>query len=315
MSPDVGIAVAAATVLVYTTVGGLLADAWTDLLQGIVLSIGLLVVAFLVVSAAGGPGAAFAQVEPAHWQWRAPGESTIEVLNRWAIPILGSITAQELISRVVACRTPEVARRAAWAASVFYLAIGILPVGLGLVASTMPLAVADPEHVLPTLAATHLPPLGYVLFVGALVSAILSTVDSCLLVSGSLISHNLVVPRLPSISEEGKLRAARIGVIGSGLAAWYLALASGSVLGLVEEASGFGSAGILVLVIFGLWGRFGGQAAALAALVGGVGVWIPAHFVYELPYDYLASVAAAFGGYLAVGTLERAKAPKAAPAG
>jgi Na+/proline symporter len=315
MSPDVGIAVAAATVLVYTTAGGLLADAWTDLLQGIVLSIGLLVVAFLVVSAAGGPGAAFAQVEPAHWQWRAPGESTIEVLNRWAIPILGSITAQELISRVVACRTPEVARRAAWAASVFYLAIGILPVGLGLVASTMPLAVADPEHVLPTLAATHLPPLGYVLFVGALVSAILSTVDSCLLVSGSLISHNLVVPRLPSISEEGKLRAARIGVIGSGLAAWYLALASGSVLGLVEEASGFGSAGILVLVIFGLWGRFGGQAAALAALIGGVGVWIPAHFVYELPYDYLASVAAAFGGYLAVGTLERAKAPKAAPAG
>jgi Na+/proline symporter len=315
MSPDVGIAVAAATVLVYTTAGGLLADAWTDLLQGIVLSIGLLVVAFFVVSAAGGPGAAFAQVEPAHWQWRAPGESTIEVLNRWAIPILGSITAQELISRVVACRTPEVARRAAWAASVFYLAIGILPVGLGLVASTMPLAVADPEHVLPTLAATHLPPHGYVLFVGALVSAILSTVDSCLLVSGSLISHNLVVPRLPSISEEGKLRAARIGVIGSGLAAWYLALASGSVLGLVEEASGFGSAGILVLVIFGLWGRFGGQAAALAALIGGVGVWIPAHFVYELPYDYLASVAAAFGGYLAVGTLERAKAPKAAPAG
>jgi SSS family solute:Na+ symporter len=306
MSAELGIAVAAVTVLVYTTVGGLLADAWTDLLQGIVLSVGLVVVSVLVVNGAGGLGVALAQVEPSHWRWRAPGESIVEVLNRWAIPILGSITAQELVARIVACRSPQVAQRAAWSASVFYLAIGVLPVGLGLVASTMPVAVADPEHVLPVLAATHLPTVGYVLFVGALVSAILSTVDSCLLVSGSLISHNLVVPRLPRISEAGRLRAARLGVIGSGLAAWYLALSSDSVLGLVEEASGFGSAGILALVIFALWGRgFGGPAAALAALVGGVVVWIAGHFVYELPYDYLASVAAAFGGYVLVAALER----------
>ena len=306
MSAELGIAVAAVTVLVYTTVGGLLADAWTDLVQGIVLSVGLVVVSVLVVNGAGGLGVALAQVEPSHWRWRAPGESIVEVLNRWAIPILGSITAQELVARIVACRSPQVAQRAAWSASVFYLAIGVLPVGLGLVASTMPVAVADPEHVLPVLAATHLPTVGYVLFVGALVSAILSTVDSCLLVSGSLISHNLVVPRLPRISEAGRLRAARLGVIGSGLAAWYLALSSDSVLGLVEEASGFGSAGILALVIFALWGRgFGGPAAALAALVGGVVVWIAGHFVHELPYDYLASVAAAFGGYVLVAALER----------
>ena len=152
---------------------------------------------------------------------------------------------------------------------------------------------ADAEHVLPALAATHLPQIGYVLFVGALVSAILSTVDSCLLVSGSLISHNLVVPRMPAISERGKLVAARVGVVGSGLAAWYLALASDSVLGLVEEASGFGSSGILVLLVFALWSTFGGALAALAALSSGVLVWIAAHFVYALPYDYLASIGAA----------------------
>jgi Na+/proline symporter len=196
---------------------------------------------------------------------------------------------------------------------VAYLAVGILPVGMGLVATQVPLAVADPEHVLPALAAAHLPAIGYVLFVGALVSAILSTVDSCLLVSGSLISHNLVVPHMPSISEQGKLLAARLGVIGSGLAAWYLALASDSVMGLVEEASGFGSAGILVLVIFSLWSRFGGPIAALASLTSGVVVWVLAHVVYALPYDYLASVAAAFGAYFIVGGLEPRR--MTAPAG
>ena len=220
------------------------------------LALGLIVVTVLVVNGLGGVGPAFSEIESSHWAWRAPGETTIEVLNRWAIPILGSITAQELISRIVACRSPQVAQRAAWMASLTYLSVGVLPVALGLMATQVNLNVVDAEHVLPELAATHLPTFGYVLFVGALVSAILSTVNSCLLVAGSMISHNLVVPHLPSITERGKLLAARIGVMGSGLAAWYLALSSNSVLGLVEEASGFGSAGILVLMLFALWSPF-----------------------------------------------------------
>ncbi len=305
MSASVAIAVATVTVLVYTIFGGLLADAWTDLLQGIVLAVGLAVVTVLVVNGLGGVGPAFSQIEASHWEWRAPGETAIEVANRWAIPILGSITAQELISRIVACRSPQVAQRAAWMASVAYLSIGVLPVALGLMATQVNLNVVDAEHVLPELAATHLPTFGYVLFVGALVSAILSTVNSCLLVAGSMISHNLVVPHLPGITERGKLLAARLGVMGSGLAAWYLALSSNSVLGLVEEASGFGSAGILVLMLFALWSPFGGALAAMSALVSGVAVWVGAHFVYALPYDYLASVGAAFGAYFLVGLLER----------
>ena len=307
MSASVGIAVATLTVLVYTIFGGLLADAWTDLLQGIVLAVGLVVVTVLVVNGLGGVGPALSQVESSHWAWRAPGESAIEVMNRWAVPILGSITAQELISRIVACRSPQVAQRAAWMASVTYLSVGILPVALGLMATQVPMQLTDPEHVLPELAASHLPRFGYVLFVGALVSAILSTVNSCLLVAGSLISHNLVVPHLPSIGERGKLLAARIGVMGAGLAAWYLALTSESVLGLVEEASGFGSAGILVLMVFSLWSPFGGAWAAMSALLAGVGVWVAAHFVYVLPYDYLASIGAALGAYVLVGLLERVR--------
>jgi solute:Na+ symporter, SSS family len=305
LSASTGIAMAVGTVLVYTMFGGLLADAWTDLIQGIVLAVGLLVLTAAVVWGLGGPAVALANVDPARWAWTAPGEPTIEVVNRWAIPILGSITAQELVARVVACRSPQVAQRSAWMAAFGYLAIGVLPVGLGLMATQVTLYVPDAEHVLPALASIHLSQAGYVLFIGALVSAILSTVNSCLLVAGSLISHNLVVPRLPSITEPGKLAAARIGVLCCGLVAWWLALTSDSVLGLVEEASGFGSAGILVLLIFALKGRFGGPAAAAAGLLAGIAVWVLAHFVYALPWDYLASVGAAFAAYFAVAVVER----------
>lgn len=311
LSVETGIAVAALTVLVYTTMGGLLADAWTDLVQGLVLGAGLIVLATAVVDDLGGIAPALAGVDPARWSWRAPGESPIEVLNRWAIPVLGSLTAQELVARVIACRSPQVAQRSAWVASGLYLGVGVLPVLLGLVATQLPLRVPDAEHVLPALADAHLSSIGRVLFVGALVSAILSTVDSCLLVAGSLISHNLVLPQVPSLSERGKLLAARLGVVGSGLVAWRLALASDSVLGLVEEASGFGSAGILVLIVFALRRRLGGPAAAAAALAGGVGVWIVAHFVLALPYDYLASLGAALGAYLLAAFFEARSAARA----
>jgi Na+/proline symporter len=304
ITASTGVALAAGTVLVYTVFGGMLADAWSDLVQGIVLGIGLLVVTVLMIQDAGGLGVALAQVPAGHFDWRAPDEGMLEVANRWAIPIVGSIAAQELVSRIVACRSPEVARRSAWMASFGYLAIGSLPVALGLMASGGSLAVSDPEQVLPALAAAHLPEIGYVVFMGALVSAILSTVDSCLLVAGSLVSHNLVVPRLPRLTEEGKLLVARLAVVASGLSAWWLALASDSVLGLVEEANGFGSAGIAVILGFALWGRFGGPRAALAALASGTLVWIAAHFVRPVPWDYLASLGAALGAYLIVAAFD-----------
>ncbi|HEX6210820.1 MAG TPA: sodium:solute symporter [Methylomirabilota bacterium] len=305
VSVTAGMGFAAIAVLAYTAVGGLLADAWTDLVQGVVLVVGLVALSVAVVGDLGGLSAAVAAVDSAHWAWSAPGETPLAVLNRWAIPVLGSLMAQELVARIVACRSPDVARRSAWLASGGYLFVGLMPIGLGLAATGLALSLDDAEQVLPALAAMHLPAIGYVLFVGAMVSAILSTVDSCLLVSGSLISHNLVVPRMPAITERGRLLAARLGVIGSGLAAWWLAFASDSVLGLVEEASGFGSAGILVLAVFALWSPFGGVRAATAALGAGVTVWIAAHFVYALSWDYLASIAAAFAAYGVVGALER----------
>lgn len=300
-----GIGLAALAVLVYTVSGGLLADAWTDLVQGLVLAAGLIGLFALTMVHLGGPAAAFAAVASNRLALTTPGEPLLETVNRWAIPVLGSLTAQELVSRLLACRSPHVARRSSFAAAGGYVLVGAIPVALGLLAPHLGLTFEDAEHVLPAIARSHLNDVLYVVFVGALVSAILSTVDSCLLVAGSLVSHNLVAPCLPRLGDRGRLAAARLAVVGAGLVAWGLALGSTSVLGLVEEASGFGSAGILVIVLFGLHGRFGGAASAATALGTGVIVWVLAHFVYALPGDYLASVGAALAAYVTAGIVER----------
>jgi Na+/proline symporter len=222
--------------------------------------------------------------------------------------------AQELVARVLAARSDHVARRSTLAASGLYLAVGLLPAALGLAGARLLPDLAEPEQLLPRLAALHLGTLGFVLFAGAIVSAILSTADSALLVSASLVSHNVILPLRPAMTEAQKVRTARVFVVAFGLVAWLLAVSSDGVRDLVEQASGFGSAGLFWALVFGLFTRFGGAGAAGAGLAAGVGVWILGAYVADWPWPYLSSLAAALAAYLAVGAIESALGRSRPPA-
>jgi Na+/proline symporter len=108
MSAEMGCVVALVMVLLYTVPGGMLADAWTDLLQGLLLIGGLLLLLYLAFEQAGSPGALFAMIpkEELHL-FGSPETPWWQIAELWAVPVLGSLMAQELVSRVIAMRTPE----------------------------------------------------------------------------------------------------------------------------------------------------------------------------------------------------------------
>ncbi len=297
--------IAAGVVVAYTIFGGLMADAITDLVQGAALIVGLIVMLVGVAGDFGGIGAALSAIEPERIDLGlGVGDSWLSITEAWALPILGSFVAQELLQRVCAARTHVVAQRSTIAAGVLYTLVGSIPVALGLIAASSGLSVDDPEQVLPTLARERLSTLGYALFAGALVSAILSTVDSTLLVASSLLSRNLVNPLLPQLDERGKIRTARLGVGAFGLLALALAFGFDSVGELIDITNGFGSAGLLVILLFGLYTRVGGPRSALTALALGVLVYLGAS-VAEAEFIYLPAVGAALAGYVLVAPFER----------
>ena len=293
---------AAAIVIVYTMFGGLLADAWTDMIQGISLAVGLVV---LFVAVMGTDGAeALAQVDTERFSIFGADTTWMDVLERWAIPVCGSVFAAELVARIIAARSPKVARRSALSAGWIYLALGMIPVTLGLVGPLLVPGLESPEQLLPVLASRYLGPFLYTVFAGALVSAILSTVDSALLVVSSLVSHNLVVPMAPSMSEAAKVRIARGGVALAGVVAYVLAFHADSVYGLVEEASAFGSSGIFVVMVLGLYTRVGGGVAAMSSLLSGIGAWVTGAYVAGAEHPFLVSLAFALVGYAAGASVE-----------
>ena len=153
-----------------------------------------------------------------------------------------------------------------------YLAVGLIPVLIGLGAAATLGTDVEPEQVLSRYAQTQLPIALYAVFLGALVSAILSTLSGALLVAGSLAAHNLIAPLAGSrLSERTKLRLNRAAVVVFGVIAYLISLGSDSMYRLVEQASGLASAGVLVLMIVAIFvPAVGGVASAAAALIASV---------------------------------------------
>lgn len=296
-----GIALGAGVTIIYTVSGGLRADVLTDLIQGIAIIIGL-VAMLVIILPTDAAKSAWHGIDPARWNlFDTSNRSVWNILESWAVPICGSVVAQELVSRVIATRSPRVAQRSAIFGGFMYLGIGLIPAVIGLLGAQMFPGLNDPERILPLVAQKHLSTFFYILFTGALVSAILSTVDSTLLAASALVSHNLIVAMKPTMPEAQKLRFARLGVIGAGLIAYGLALQAESIYGLVESASSFGSAGILVIVVFGLFTKIGSRASAFSALSCGVLAWLAATYLVKAETPYLLSLGAALAGYLAFG--------------
>ena len=79
------ITVAAAIVIAYTAFGGMLADAWTDLVQGIVLVVGLVVLLGAFLSQTG--TSIFSQIPAGRLDAFPDGVPLLSIVEAWAIPI------------------------------------------------------------------------------------------------------------------------------------------------------------------------------------------------------------------------------------
>ncbi|MBK8097882.1 MAG: sodium:solute symporter family protein [Planctomycetes bacterium] len=315
LSENVGIAIAAIVAVIYTGSGGLLADVITDVVQGVALVLGLLALLCGAIWHLGG----FAPTAEALANARigfTPGRTppAMDLIEQWAVVLVGSVVAQEVVSRSLAARSAGTARAAGLVGGGLYVLIGLIPVTLGLLGPTLLPDLTDPEQLLPRLAGQHLPWWINAMFAGALVSAILSTVDSCLLVASSVLTRNLLFSNAAPRSDRARLWAVRIGVAACGVIAWWLALAVADVSDLVEQASGFGSAGIFLIVTLALFSRRGGALAANLCLLAGGITWVLGRYVLaptddqtpvSIPHPYLTSLGAAAVGLLIGLLLER----------
>jgi Na+/proline symporter len=291
--PVIAVTVAACVVIIYTMSGGMLADAYADLIQGIAIIVGLIFLVSAIVIDLGGVSSALALIPKEKLSFGGGDMSGLSFIGRlelWMVPILGSVMSQELVSRVASSRSEKIAHHSALRAAGIYFLVGCIPVIIGLLGANYLPNLQDSETLMPVLAKTHLNYVFYIIFVGALVSAILSTVDTTLLASSALLSHNLIYPTFPKIKDDKKVFIARLCTLCSGIVAYVIAYSSDSIVGLVETASSLGGPTILVITMAALWDKRGTSINAIIAIGMSFISWIIAHFVIEIEFPVIFTI-------------------------
>ncbi|HEY4635617.1 MAG TPA: sodium:solute symporter family protein [Rhodospirillales bacterium] len=305
VNADLALLAAAAIVITYTVLGGLLGDAMNDLLQGAIILLGVVILLVLTIDAAGGLAAAFDKIEAKQLSFVDPDEGAWARWDVWAIPLIGSLVSQEAIQRFLGAKDADTARRACFAASGIYVVVGLLPVFFALVGAHMNLEFEHRDAFLPSLAMQLMPTWLFVIFIGALFAAILSTVDSTLLAAAGLTTRNIVERIQPGLSDRARLLLNRIMVVIAGVAAYVVARDGESIYDLVQTSSSFGTAGIAVTALFGLWTGLGGPAAALTSLAVGVASMFAGKVVMDVEAPFLLSVVTSLVAFLAVAIFEK----------
>ena len=258
----------------YTFIGGFLAVAWTDAIQAILMLLALLIAPVAVVIGSGGLSNVSGQLQhinPDSMSLFADmGVLAFLSLVSWGLGYAGQ---PHILARFMAAENPEKllpARRLAMAWMVVVL-FGSVSTGLAGIAYFAETPLVNPETVFIELSQNLFNPWVAGIITAAILSAIMSTIDSQLLVSSSVISEDIYrVFIRPQASERELLAVSRAAVIVIAILALIIASDRESrVLDLVSYAwAGFGAAFGPVLLTAVFWRRMNRQGA-LAGVIGG----------------------------------------------
>jgi Na+/proline symporter len=187
----------------------------------------------------------------------------------------------------MAPKTPNLSRWASIICGVLYIAIGLLPVLLGIFGRLV-LPESSGEAVLIELALKYLSAPLVALMVGSLLAAIMSSADSALLAPASIIGHNIVPSIKPDASESLKLKWCKLGVPLLGALSLILALYFKNIYRLCQESWGVLLTGVTAPMIAGVYWKKANTKGAAFGAASGIISWIllkaftPAHYPHNL---------------------------------
>jgi sodium/proline symporter len=265
----------------YTFIGGFLAVVWTDAVQAVLMFLALLVAPTVVILSSGGAEAVWQQMQAVNPQSTELFSNMTLIgflsLIAWG---LGYVGQPHILARFMAVENPQklvAARRIAMVWMVLVL-FGSVATGLAGIAYFADNPLENPETVFIALSQQLFNPWVAGIITAAILSAIMSTVDSQLLVSSSVISEDFYrVFVRPQASEKELLMVSRGAVIAIALLAMVIASDRESrMLDLVSYAwAGFGAA-FGPVIVFSLFWRSMTAASAIAGMIVGavtVVVW------------------------------------------
>lgn len=259
----------------YTLMGGFFAVAWTDVFQGMLIVIILVVLPIIGIVKLGGLGEIFSEIGQVNINTLSPGfgyGGLLFLLFAFASMswILGYPGQPHILTRYMAIKD----EKKLWNSTLIGMSWVIISlwgaVLIGMIGLAMFKGLADPEKVMPLLAMELLPEWAAGVVIAAITAAIMSTADSQLLVATSSVVEDVYHKLINPEADQKKLVfLSRVSVLLLSIVAFLLALQGGVIYFLVAFAWGGLAASFGPLIILSLWWRRTTKWGAIAGMISG----------------------------------------------
>lgn len=279
----------------YTLLGGIEAVIWTDVVQSIVLLLGMAVcVAFIVFQMPQGPGEIF-QIAWSNDKFSLGSLSAdLTTSTFWIVFVFGLVSNlqnfgidQGYVQRYITARSDAEARRSVWLGAMLYLpaSAALFFIGTALFAfyriyperlAAGGAAAEHPDGVFPHFIVTELPPGVTGLLIAAILAAAMSTIDTSMNSSATLVLCDIykrwIRPRAGERESMAVLYLSTLfwGAVGTGAAIALIPFANKNLLDIWWTLASFFSGGMLGLFLLGMLCPWVGSRSAAVGVVAGV---------------------------------------------
>jgi len=264
---------AAAVCITYTVLGGQYSILRTDLIQSVFILAGIAVAVAAGIGAAGGMTGMAAQLPPSHFAFpTSPAFSAMDLLTFLFFVGATFLVGPDIYSRIFCAKDPPTARKALTLTAVIMIPLAFSITLIGMAARVI-LPGIPPETALPSLVMTCLPIGLNGLVMAALLAAVMSSADTCILTTSTILSADVIQPLTGSSMTDRRLLAtSRIVALIAGFGALFIALKIRGIIASLLLGYTIYSGGLIIPVLLGFYRkrlRLTAWGAAISIMAGG----------------------------------------------
>jgi solute:Na+ symporter, SSS family len=264
---------------IYTVLGGMYAVCYTDVVQVVIMLLGLAILVPITISMAGGLTEVL-QSTPETMKSILPqeGGSYVPWLAAWMILGVGSIASPDMAQRSFTAKSAKIAQKSFYIAAAVYLIIEVAVLLAGFSGRVLvekgildgALFAEDIELFMPIMIKTLLPGPIAVLFLGAVIAAVMGASDSALMAMSAMFSKNIYNDIFkPDASDKELIKITRITIVIVAILAGFVATSYPRAVELSLYGFDLALACIFAPLVFGLYYKKANAFGAMGAMVVG----------------------------------------------
>ena len=253
-------------VVLYSTLGGMWSLTLTDIIQFIIMTVGMMLVLMpMSIVKAGGWAAFSSQLPDSYYQLSSIGLDTILVF--FLIYFFGILIGQDIWQRVFTARSINIARYAGLGAGVYCVLYGVTGALIGMAGKMVLPQLTNTDGAFAAIAQAVLPAGVSGLVAAAALAALMSTASACLLASSTIALEDV----LPAIRKRpsGGLAAGRLTTLIMGCIMLGLAFVVRDVMMALTLAYNLLVGGMLIPLIGAIFWQRATSTGAIASMLTG----------------------------------------------